>query len=213
MSGCKVEVTAIPIPGSGTPSGFKVNVTALPAGFQGLKGDKGDTGNAGATGATGAKGDKGDPGASGSAPTGAILLYGAAAAPTGFLLCDGAAVSRSTYAALFAVIGTSFGVGNGTTTFNVPELRGRVPVGMGQGSGLTNRVLAATGGEETHIISVSEMPNHAHSNASGGGGSAAHAYQYLGSTGNATGQTTLVGGGGPHNNMPPFIVVNCIIKT
>jgi microcystin-dependent protein len=62
-------------------------------------------------------------------PAGTILAYGGAAAPSGYLLCYGQAVSRSTYSDLFAIIGTAFGVGNGTTTFNLPDLRGRVPVG------------------------------------------------------------------------------------
>lgn len=66
--------------------------------------------------------------------TGMIVMYGNATPPTGFLACDGSAVSRTTYAALYAVIGTSFGVGDGTTTFNVPDLRGRVPVGAGTGT-------------------------------------------------------------------------------
>lgn len=66
--------------------------------------------------------------------TGMVVMYGNATPPTGFLACDGSAVSRTTYATLYAVIGTSFGVGNGTTTFNVPDLRGRVPVGAGTGT-------------------------------------------------------------------------------
>src|SRR6185437_10587695 len=71
-------------------------------------------------------------------------------------------VSRSQFAALFAVIGTAFGAGDGSTTFNLPDLQGRVPVGAGAGSGLTNRVLAAKGGEENHTLSVAEMPSHGH---------------------------------------------------
>ena len=63
-------------------------------------------------------------------PTGAVLAYAGATIPAGFLLCDGRAVSRTTYAALFGVIGTTYGSGDGTTTFNLPDLRGRVPVGV-----------------------------------------------------------------------------------
>lgn len=65
-------------------------------------------------------------------PIGAILPFGGSTVPNGFLLCNGAAVSRITYAALFAVIGTSFGIGDGSTTFNIPDLRESVPVGAGQ---------------------------------------------------------------------------------
>jgi len=65
----------------------------------------------------------------GTIPTGLITMYGAATAPSGFLLCDGSAVSRSTYAALFGVIGETWGVGDGSTTFNVPDMRNIVPYG------------------------------------------------------------------------------------
>lgn len=65
-------------------------------------------------------------------PTGGILPYGGSSAPTNYLLCDGTAVSRSTYSTLFGVISTSYGVGNGTTTFNVPDLRSSMPLGSGQ---------------------------------------------------------------------------------
>ena len=65
--------------------------------------------------------------------TGTIKMWSGAAAPSGYLLCDGSAVSRATYADLFAVCGTAFGAGNGTTTFNLPDLRGRVPLGAGTG--------------------------------------------------------------------------------
>jgi hypothetical protein len=70
---------------------------------------------------------------------GFIGMWGGGAAPAGWLLCDGAAVSRSTYASLFAAIGTTHGAGNGSTTFNVPDLRSRYPMGAGAGPGLTAR--------------------------------------------------------------------------
>lgn len=91
-------------------------------------------------------------------PTGSVMSHSGASAPTGFLLCDGSAVSRTTYAALFAVITTTYGIGDGSTTFNVPDLRGRAVIGVGTGAGLTARALASTGGEETHAISVAETP-------------------------------------------------------
>lgn len=78
----------------------------------------------------GPKGDKGDTGADGAtggAPSGAMMMYGASIAPTGWLLCDGSPVSRTTYSDLFAVVGTSFGVGNGSTTFNLPNMNSRMP--------------------------------------------------------------------------------------
>jgi microcystin-dependent protein len=82
----------------------------------------------------------------------------------GWVLCDGTAYSRTDplYSALFAAIGTTFGAGNGSTTFNVPDYRDRVIVGVGAAPGLTARTLGQSGGAESHAVSVSEMPNHTH---------------------------------------------------
>lgn len=85
-------------------------------------------------------------------PAGTILPYAGSSAPGGFVLCDGSAISRTTYANLFAILGTTWGAGNGTTTFNVPDLRGRAPIGAGTGSGLTARTLGANVGAETANI-------------------------------------------------------------
>lgn len=94
---------------------------------------------------------------------GVVVDYAGSAAPSGWLLCDGSAVSRTgANAALFAAIGTAWGVGDGSTTFNVPDLRGRTAIGVGTGSGLTARALAATGGAETVALSTGEMPTHNH---------------------------------------------------
>ena len=93
---------------------------------------------------------------------GAVVFKAGPTVPSGFLAANGQAVSRSTYAALFAEIGTAWGTGDGTTTFNLPDLRGRVPVAAGQGTGLTDRVLATIGGAETVTLSVNEMPLHGH---------------------------------------------------
>lgn len=106
-------------------------------------------------------------------PTGVIQMYGGSSAPTGWLLCDGTAVSRTTYASLFTAIGTNFGVGNGSTTFNLPDLRGRSPIGAGTGSGLTARTLGTNYGAETHTLSTSELPSHTHSNTVSGGSTGA----------------------------------------
>lgn len=95
-------------------------------------------------------------------PPGTLIAYAGQVAPPGYLLCNGQAVSRATYAALFAAIGTTYGAGDGSTTFNLPDLRSRVPLGFGQGVGLSNRTLAAKGGEESHTLTTAELPIHAH---------------------------------------------------
>jgi microcystin-dependent protein len=79
-----------------------------------------------------------------------------------WLLCDGRSVSRTTYASLFALIGTSFGGGDGSTTFHLPDPRGRALAMIGAGAGLTNRLLGTSLGTETHTLSVSELPAHNH---------------------------------------------------
>lgn len=154
-----------------------------------------------------------------SFPPGTLLAYGGSTVPTGWLDCDGSAISRTTYVALFAAVSTTWGNGNGSTTFNIPDLRGRSLIGAGTGSGLTARTLAATGGSETHVLATGELP--AHSHTLGGA-----AYVYVGSGGtynwgvsgggnnaaNIDSSTTNTGSGTSHNNMQPFAVVKWIIK-
>lgn len=90
------------------------------------------------------------------------MPYAGATSPEGWLLCDGTAINRTTYANLFALIGTTYGSGNGTTTFNVPDMRSRMPIGAGAGTGLTSRALAATGGAESVAIASGNLPLHQH---------------------------------------------------
>jgi hypothetical protein len=138
-----------------------------------------------------------------SSLTGIILPFGATTPPTGFLLCDGSAVSRTTYAILFEVIGTTYGVGNGSTTFNVPDLRNRVPVGK------------AASGERSTLGAVGGALSHHHT-----GGLHSHAITVIGS---AVGGDTYSGSpgctetGGEYNTtessgLDPYQVVNYIIK-
>jgi len=93
-------------------------------------------------------------------PAGVISQYGGSSAPTGYLFCQGQEVSRTTYAALWTAIGTTYGSGDGSTTFNLPDLRQRVPVGK-YSSG-TFATLGATGGAENIILSTANLPAHTH---------------------------------------------------
>lgn len=92
-----------------------------------------------------------------SEPAGIVMPFAGSTAPQGYLLCDGSAVSRTDYAALFTAIGTTYGVGDGSTTFNVPDLSGRVVLGVSQ-----SHALGTTGGEETHTLTEQELPAHSH---------------------------------------------------
>ena len=94
-------------------------------------------------------------------PPGVIQAYGGSAAPSGYMLCNGAAVSRTTYADLFSAIGTNYGVGDGSTTFNVPNLQGRVAVGLSAADAEFN-VRGETGGAKTHALASNEVPAHVH---------------------------------------------------
>jgi microcystin-dependent protein len=93
---------------------------------------------------------------------GEIRLFGFPRIPEGWLACNGASVPISQYDVLFALIGTTYG-GDGVTSFNLPDLRGRVPLAQGAGRGLTPRVLGEVSGQETHLLIRTEMPSHSHS--------------------------------------------------
>lgn len=91
----------------------------------------------------------------------------------GWLKCDGRSLSRTEYSELFEVIGTSFGSDN-STTFKLPDLRGRVLGAIGQGSGLTNRAMGALVGTETHQLTVDQIPGHTHTGTSDSSGAHTH---------------------------------------
>jgi microcystin-dependent protein len=146
-----------------------------------------------------------------SVPTGSIIDYAGAAAPIDLMLCDGSAIDRIVNANLFAVIGETYGAGDGSTTFNLPDLRSRVSIGMGQGNGLTDRVLAEIGGEENHVLLEDELATHFHGIAAADSVGITNGPQnyYLMIAGNSAPAGLSL----PHNTMQPFLVMNKIIKT
>jgi microcystin-dependent protein len=146
-------------------------------------------------------------------------------APRGWALCDGQLLPINQNQALFALLGTTFG-GDGRTTFALPDMRGRTPIHVGQGPGLSQYVLGQEGGEESHTLTVSEIPWHDHpamaSNAEATAVSpaanvfAAKSRVPLYGPGPANidmSASAIVAAGGsqPHNNMPPYITLNCVI--
>jgi len=153
-------------------------------------------------------------------PSGSLFMWPTSTAPTGYLNCDGTAVSRTTYAALFSVVSTTFGTGDGTTTFNLPNYTNRMPYGttIGSTGGSTDAIVVS----HTHTATVTD-PGHNHSyttyvNVSQGttGGASAQA-PTSGTTGTAvTGisvANATAGVSGTNANLPPYLGINFIIKT
>lgn len=153
-------------------------------------------------------------------PAGSVTAYAGGVAPTGWLFCDGSGQLTATYPALFAAIGYTYG--GGGASFNLPDLRGRVPAGrdnMGGnsagritngGSGIVGTTLGAAGGQESVTLTINQIPSHNHTypwyTGSGGGGTGSGG-------GNSAGTTSSVGGGQAHTNTQPTIILNYIIKT
>ncbi|UZJ41126.1 tail fiber protein [Prosthecochloris sp. SCSIO W1101] len=161
----------------------------------------------------------------GNTPVGAMLDWSMNTAPNGWLLCDGTAVSRSMYSDLFAVVGTVFGGGDGSSTFNVPDFRGRVAVGRDSGDDDFN-TLGSSGGEKKHALTETENGPHKHSmysssrdaSDSGGGAGFGVSHDYDNPSipeHTPTLYTNILGESGqgqPHNILQPYVVVNKIIK-
>lgn len=164
---------------------------------------------------------------------GEIRMFAGNYAPQGWMLCNGQTLQIQQYNALFAVIGATYG-GNGTTTFMLPNLCGRVPLGMGQGAGLTNRPLAQSGGEENNTLTPAQLPPHTHplyasstvgttntpssgvmlSAPSGTGSTATKVYAASSNpnvqlSGSSMGNNTA--SAQAHNNMMPYVTINFII--
>jgi microcystin-dependent protein len=146
-------------------------------------------------------------------PAGAMMDFGGTAAPGGWLSCDGSNVSRTTYAKLFAAISTTWGAGDGSMTFALPDIRRRATVGSGgTGTATLANSVGSTGGAETHTLTSAEMPAHVHGTTLQRSGSAYTVSVDAGAS-HTTGNTDSTGGGGAHNNVQPSAVVLKIIKT
>ena len=159
---------------------------------------------------------------------GEIKLFAGNFAPMDYHLCDGSLLPISQNTALFALLGITFG-GDGQSTFALPDLRGRVPVHMGTGAGLSNRIIGQTGGEENHTLSTAEIPAHSHTTPSTRASSqpatetdpAGRVFAVPTDGGLTYGAAASVslgaavvanaGSGQPHNNLQPFVCVNMII--
>lgn len=165
---------------------------------------------------------------------GEIRIFAGNYAPQNWLLCQGQSLNIAEYQALYSLLGTLYG-GNGVSTFNLPDLRGRIPVGQGTGPGLTARTLGQTGGSETVTLTSANLPAHSHAFntlaapattgvlAAGNGNQAfaqgaSGAMTYLKNTAPSPTATTLdaasygsSGGGQAHNNMMPSMGLSFII--
>lgn len=190
-----------------------------PTGPTGATGATGATGSTGATGATGATGPTGPTGPAGPRIVGTIMMWPTATPPTGFHICNGQAISRTTFSALFTLIGTTFGIGNGSTTFNLPDFGLRVPVGRDDDSSAHN-VIGETGGvmvqDHTHVLHNGPNVGSRNTGAAtptlwNGTGISAAAGAYP--SGGASTLPQVVKEMDTHfeTNYPPYLVINFII--
>lgn len=163
---------------------------------------------------------------------GTIIIFAGNFAPVGYAFCDGSLLSIQQNAALYSLLGTTYG-GNGTTNFALPDLRSRVPVGAGQGQGLSNYSPGQTGGAENVTLSANQIPSHTHAAAcntspgtqaspagavwaEGPGGKGTTSPNQYAADSNGTMAASAIGsagGGQAHTNIQPVLALNYIIAT
>jgi microcystin-dependent protein len=151
---------------------------------------------------------------------GMIIIFGGNFAPKGWAMCNGQIMAINQNTALFSLLGTTYG-GNGQTTFALPDLRGRVPLHIGQGPGLSSYVEGQIGGAENVTLTSGEMPSHTHSQPATGGVETTNRPSnaiparggIYGTTpdGSLLAATTSAGGNQPHENRQPYLAINYII--
>lgn len=147
-------------------------------------------------------------------PVGTIIPYAGTTIPSNYMKCEGQELSRIEYDILFSAIGTTYGEGDGSTTFNLPNLKGRVITGIDSNDTAFD-TLGETGGEKTHTLTVEEMPSHSHSYYSSTSTSDWPSRIPTGSNAGVDTRDDAIqptGGGEAHNNLQPYIVLNYIIK-
>jgi len=156
-------------------------------------------------------------------PAGTIVQSASINVPDGWLNCNGELLNKIAYAELFFAIGNVYGGEPTDLSFNLPDMRGRVGIGAGQGADLTNRIMGEKSGVETHALNVGEMPSHSHSltrrsNPDAGAYDIGDAHQDESSAATTDRgdlgpfNTNSTGSGLPHNNMQPFLVIRYLIK-
>jgi microcystin-dependent protein len=150
---------------------------------------------------------------------GSIIIFGGNFAPRGWAFCAGQLLPINQNTALFSLLGTTYG-GNGQTTFALPDLRGRAPIGFGQGPGLSNYDLGQQGGVENVTLTIPELAAHTHtqpaSTAEETTNRPSNAFPAKGGVYAGTSDTTMgaggaTGGGQPHENRQPYTAMNYII--
>jgi microcystin-dependent protein len=158
---------------------------------------------------------------------GEIRIFGFNFAPLGWAQCNGSILPISQYAAVFSLVGTYYG-GNGTSNFGLPNLQGNLAIDQGQGAGLSSYFIGASGGSQYVTLLLNEIPQHVHpiyasatgneanpTNATFGGAARGHTGAYAAAGTNVVsmspGAVTTTGGGQPHDNMPPYLVMNFCI--
>lgn len=159
---------------------------------------------------------------------GEIRIFAGSFAPAGWQFCDGRLLAISEYETLFTLIGTTYG-GDGQETFGLPDLRGRLPVHMGAGGGLTNRIIGESGGVETVTLTTQQIPQHSHpflasTDLAGQSSPSGNVVAQLGTAGSfiyvagspsvplAANSVQPVGGNQPHDNLQPYVTVSFIIS-
>lgn len=168
-------------------------------------------------------------------PVGSVTMFAASTAPNGWLICDGREISRTTYADLYSIIGDTYGSGDGSSTFDLPDLRGKGVKGYKSDNAKFDSI-AKTGGEEEHTLTINEMPAHNHTGNTSHSGSHTHTFSVTTDKGgNGNGNivtddgsrgtksisggahshsftTNPNGGNAAHNILDPYITMNYIIK-